>query len=335
MFINDNRLTFGHKITPRIWQDNSGYLICYDCVLARTGSYDYLESEVIENGNPDKIIKVYRTPEEVFSPEAIASFENKPFCNEHPEDDVSPQNYKDLMKGTIRNVRRGQGELENCLVGDVVVFDPEVIDLIKSGEKRELSLGYNTDIITDANGKYIMTNIRGNPLALVDSGRAGCATIRDSANSLNKIGGNNKMSKIRTPGKKYRYKYLDEDVFEVVEDAEPDGDEVPGGIATGDYLEPDGDEIAATLSEEPVVDEGPNDLQAIKDMLKKICEHLGLNEEPVIDEEPEEIPEESTEPVEESENDISEEIVADDDDEIEVEEIPDEVNEDKAMDDDN
>ena len=197
MRIIDNRLTFGHKITPRIWEDNSGYLICYDCILARTGSYDYLESEIMQDGDPNKIVKVYRTPEEVFSPEAIASFENKPFCNEHPQDDVTPENYKDLMVGTIRNIRRGTGDLENCLVGDVIVFDPEVQELIKNGEKRELSLGYNTDIIHDQSGRYVMTNIRGNHLALVDSGRAGCATIRDSAKSLNKLGGQSGMKNIR------------------------------------------------------------------------------------------------------------------------------------------
>lgn len=334
MRIIDNRLTFGHKITPRIWEDNSGYLICYDCILARTGSYDYLESEIMQDGDPNKIVKVYRTPEEVFSPEAIASFENKPFCNEHPQDDVTPENYKDLMVGTIRNIRRGTGNLENCLVGDVIVFDPEVQELIKSGEKRELSLGYNTDIIQDQSGRYVMTNIRGNHLALVDSGRAGCATIRDSAKSLNKLGGQNGMKNIRN-GKKFKYKMFDEDVYEVV-DAEPE-EEL-------DVIEDDDistEEAPAPVTEEPVHDDDDDKMSQVLDMLTKICEHylgIGADEaEPVVDEDvPEEVEEEIV-----TDDDIPMEEdtpVEDEDDTFEVEEIEDDdeelepIEENKAMD---
>lgn len=333
MRIIDNRLTFGHKITPRIWEDNSGYLICYDCILARTGSYDYLESEIMQGGDPNKIVKVYRTPEEVFSPEAIASFENKPFCNEHPQDDVTPENYKDLMVGTIRNIRRGTGNLENCLVGDVIVFDPEVQELIKSGEKRELSLGYNTDIIQDQSGRYVMTNIRGNHLALVDSGRAGCATIRDSAKSLNKLGGQNGMKNIRN-GKKFKYKMLDEDVYEVV-DAEPE-EEL-------DVIEDDDistEETPAPVTEEPVHDDDDDKMSQVLDMLTKICEHLGIGAdeaEPVVDEDvPEEveeeivtdedIPMEEDTPVEDGDDTFEVEEIEDDDEELEP------IEENKAMD---
>ena len=333
MRIIDNRLTFGHKITPRIWEDNSGYLICYDCILARTGSYDYLESEIMQDGDPNKIVKVYRTPEEVFSPEAIASFENKPFCNEHPQDDVTPENYKDLMVGTIRNIRRGTGNLENCLVGDVIVFDPEVQELIKSGEKRELSLGYNTDIIQDQSGRYVMTNIRGNHLALVDSGRAGCATIRDSAKSLNKLGGQNGMKNIRN-GKKFKYKMLDEDVYEVV-DAEPE-EEL-------DVIEDDDistEETPAPVTEEPVHDDDDDKMSQVLDMLTKICEHLGIGAdeaEPVVDED---VPEEVEEEIVTDEDVPMEEDtpVEDEDDTFEVEEIEDDdeelepIEENKAMD---
>lgn len=332
MRIIDNRLTFGHKITPRIWEDNSGYLICYDCILARTGSYDYLESEIMQDGDPNKIVKVYRTPEEVFSPEAIASFENKPFCNEHPQDDVTPENYKDLMVGTIRNIRRGTGDLENCLVGDVIVFDPEVQELIKSGEKRELSLGYNTDIIQDQSGRYVMTNIRGNHLALVDSGRAGCATIRDSAKSLNKLGGQNGMKNIRN-GKKFKYKMLDEDVYEVV-DAEPE--EELDVIEDADVST---EEVPAPVTEEPVHDDDDDKMSQVLDMLTKICEHLGIGAdeaEPVVDED---VPEEVEELVTDDDIPMEEDTpVEDEDDTFEVEELEDDdaelepIEENKAMD---
>lgn len=226
--VDSSRVTYGSQITPHIWEDSNGQLIIRDAVLARCGSYDYLESEIIPGGDSRKIVKVYRTPEEVFNPQSIASFENKPFCNDHPEEDVCLDNYRDLQKGFMRDIRRGTGEYENCLIGDIIVTDPEIIELIKSGAKRELSLGYNTQIIQDEDGKYYMTKIRGNHLALVDDGRAGNATIRDK-NSVKNIKGDNEMAKkiVFKPKDKNAFinKLYDEDVVEV-EELEDDEDVV-------------------------------------------------------------------------------------------------------------
>lgn len=135
----------------------------------------------------------------------MTSFENKPLTNEHPSDDVSPESVMSLMKGYMINVRRGDGDLRHCLLADIVVVDPETIRLIKSGEKRELSLGYNTSIV-EVDGKNFMTNIRGNHLALVSSGRAGIATIRDSAKKI--VGGKMAKSKITL---------FDDDIIEIEE----------------------------------------------------------------------------------------------------------------------
>ena len=217
MRFQDKRVTFGGKITNRIWKDNNGQLICYDCILSRTGYYDYLESDIIKDGDPTKIVKVFRTAEEVFDPESIASFENKPFCNDHPEEDVTTLNYKDLQVGYIRNIRRGEGDLSECLLGDVIVTDQDVIDLILSGEKRQLSLGYDSFIEKDDSGRYLMKKIRGNHLALVDEGRAGCATIRDRANSKKFLGGSQRMDKKKSLFRTNRARLYDEDIIEVEE----------------------------------------------------------------------------------------------------------------------
>lgn len=174
---------YGTKISENIWEDNNGQLIIHDAVLARCGSYNYLESEIFPDGDKTKIIQVYRSPKDVFDPVSIASFENKPFCDEHPHDDVTPENFRDLQVGFLRDVHRGTGEYANCLMGDIIVMDPEVIQEIKNG-KRELSLGYNTEIVQKEDGKYYMTKIRGNHLALVDNGRAGVAVIRDSKTTV-------------------------------------------------------------------------------------------------------------------------------------------------------
>lgn len=254
--LDSTRTTYGTKLSDHIWKDNNGQLICRDCIIARTGSYDYLESEIIEGGDRNKIVKVFRTDDEVFDPTSIASFENKPFVDDHPLDNVTPENYRELAKGYMINVRRGTGEFSNCLMCDVVITDPDTIDLVVSGEKRELSLGYDT-VIKDRGGNYYMTKIRGNHLALVDDGRAGCATIRDSARKIKETGGIN-MSK------KQRIKLFDEDIFEVEEIKEDEDvavEEVPQDV----IAEPE--TVTEKHDDEPTLAEIKALLVEIKEML--------------------------------------------------------------------
>lgn len=247
MRFQDKRVTFGSKISDRVWKDNNGQLICHDCILSRTGYYDYLESDILVDGDPSKVVQVYRTPEEVFNPESIASFENKPFCNDHPEEDVTPLNYKDLQVGYVRNIRRGEGDLDDCLIGDIIVTDQDVIDLILSGEKRQLSLGYDSVIEKDASGRYLMKKIRGNHLALVDEGRAGCATIRDKSTVKNNLGGRDRMKKSLF---KTKTKLYDEDIIEVEEIEETP---IVSEETTDDY------------DLEEIKEKSPEDVEEIKD----------------------------------------------------------------------
>lgn len=252
---DSSRVTYGTKISDRIWEDSNGQLICRDAVLARTGSYDYLESEIIKGGDEKKVVKVFRTDEEVFDPISIASFENKPFVDDHPQEDVSPENFRELSKGYMRDVRRGEGELSNCLIGDIVVTDPDTIEEIKSGRKRELSLGYDT-VIVKRDGKYLMTNIRGNHLALVSNGRAGCATIRDSATKLVKTGG--------VSMKKSKVTLFDEDVFEVEEIEENGADTV---LPEGDAVEEEKPVVTEATDAEPTLKEVYDLLVEVKELL--------------------------------------------------------------------
>lgn len=181
MFVRDSihDLILGSQISNNIWKDNNGQLICENVVLARTGSYDYREDELFKDGSPDKIVKVYRRAEDVFDPVSIKSMNYKPLCDDHPEDNVTPETVSELQKGFMINVRRGTGEFSECLMADLVVTDPYVIEEIESKKKRDLSVGYTADIVEEG-GKYYMKNIRGNHIALCQAGRAGNARIRDS-----------------------------------------------------------------------------------------------------------------------------------------------------------
>lgn len=168
-----------NKLSQRKFIDNSGYLICADAILARTGSMDYIGSELNIREHANDMIKVEHRKEDLLDSATIASFENKPLTIEHPAEDVTPENRNELGYGYIRDVHVGKVDGYDCLLGTVVVTDQHAIDMIQNGEMTELSCGYDCDIMQDDKG-YYQTKIRGNHVALCESGRAGIAKIRDS-----------------------------------------------------------------------------------------------------------------------------------------------------------
>ena len=159
--------------------DSLGQLVCTDCIIARTGPQEYYASELDPNfEGEDRIITINRSEKEVFSPATIASFENVPFVDEHPEEDVNVNtNFKQLSKGFVRDVHRGMDGTTPVLLANIICTDKETIEEIQNG-KAELSCGYNCDITEGDNPEQI--NIRGNHVALCEQGRAGNARIVDS-----------------------------------------------------------------------------------------------------------------------------------------------------------
>lgn len=166
------------KLSPNKFIDNSGYLICNDAVLARTGKQEYLKSEIFPNAvDGDSIIEVDRKPEQVFADATIYSFENKPLTCEHPYENVNPENYKEYSVGYVRDVHRGTYNGQDVLKGTLVVTDASIIEDIQNGIRTELSCGYDCDITEEEHPQQI--NIRGNHVALCEQGRAGIAKIID------------------------------------------------------------------------------------------------------------------------------------------------------------
>ena len=182
---------FGSRISDHILKTPEGFLICKDVPIARTGTQQYRGCEF---GGPvaDGIYNVQRPEAEVFDRAAVASFEGKPVSDEHPEEDVTPDNYGRYMKGVCRDVRRGDGDLSNCLVADLVIYDADLINKIEAG-KREISCGYDCLWNPPSDSSYDQLEIRGNHVAVVDKGRAGHkVAIRDAADDKK---GGKKMSK--------------------------------------------------------------------------------------------------------------------------------------------
>lgn len=171
-FLSRERLSQHKYKTPE------GYLICVDSVLARTGKQTYRRDEVFHDSD-DTEIEVDRKPEEVFSEQTLASFENKPITVEHPDCDVTCENYKDYAVGFVRDVKRGTVDGQDVILGTLVIQDAKTIDEIEAGEHVELSCGYDCDIKDEENPQQ--RNIRGNHVALCEQGRAGNARIVDTA----------------------------------------------------------------------------------------------------------------------------------------------------------
>lgn len=166
------RFYYGSKISPNMVRTPEEFLICYNVPIARTGVQEYYGYELGLEDRRNELIKVYRPESEVFKPAAMASFEGKPFTDDHPVEDVTPDNFGVYGKGTVTNVRRGTGNDINLLLADIIVYNKRQIEEIESKQKREISCGYECDYVPYEDG-YMQKNIVGNHVALVDAGRAG------------------------------------------------------------------------------------------------------------------------------------------------------------------
>lgn len=156
-----------------------GSVLFKDVPIGRTGEqeYDTTERPELVPDARGKVI-VRRTPEEVFSERAMASFEGMAVTIGHPRDFngeiifVTPENWRQLANGHIQNVRRGQGSESDLLLADVIVKTPEGLQAIDDGDD-EVSCGYDADYEQISPGLANQSAITGNHLALVPNGRAG------------------------------------------------------------------------------------------------------------------------------------------------------------------
>ena len=176
------------QLGPSRYRTPEGFLVCECVPVARTGEMAYGPGEVPEElgiGRDGKII-IHRSPNEVFDPKSMASLNGKPVTDEHPPVDVDPHNWRFYTRGVVVSPRRGEGDLRDCLVADMIIFDADTIRDIEMG-KREVSCGYNPTYaqLIGADDKPMLgvgeqLNILYNHLALVSRGRCGAkCSIQD------------------------------------------------------------------------------------------------------------------------------------------------------------
>lgn len=188
MKFKDGNFYAVEKVSPRREKTPEGYLICKDVPISRVGEFEYTALEVggAVKGKGGKVIMT-RTPEELFRPETIASFEGKPVVIGHDRF-ADPQNVNAISVGHVQNVRQGEGELSGFLLADLFLDSQRGIDIVERGELEEVSCGYDARAIDDGDGRGHQEGIVGNHLALVKKARCGEACkIGDGSMSNTKM----------------------------------------------------------------------------------------------------------------------------------------------------
>ena len=138
--IADGKAFYGSRISGNILVTPEGFLICKNVPISRVGEQEYLGEELGLNDYNGQLITVIRREEDVFNPKSIASFEGKPFTNDHPTEAVTPENYRQYLKGHVAEIRRGEGIDADKLVADLFVNDPYTIkEIMEKGKKVSIN----------------------------------------------------------------------------------------------------------------------------------------------------------------------------------------------------
>lgn len=164
----------GYRITQREYTEE-GFLKVPGRV-ARAGIQEYLARELGLDGDPMRVVRVYRPEDEVFKDASLGTYDASDVTNNHPHSLVTAATYKGVAVGVVRGPGRRDGDFVIC---DLIVKDQKTIDEIIGG-KCELSAGY-TAVYDETPGvtedgqtyDYIQRDIKINHVAIVERARAG------------------------------------------------------------------------------------------------------------------------------------------------------------------
>ena len=150
-----------------------GFLVCQDVPMARIGDMLYGPEETpVSSADGISGVTIRREEDEVFREDTMLSMIGKPVTNDHPDELVSPANWREHSVGTVMSARRGEGAYADLLIGDIMITEPKAIQDVLSG-KVEVSCGYDAEYEELQPGVGRQRNIIYNHLALVDKGRCG------------------------------------------------------------------------------------------------------------------------------------------------------------------
>ena len=165
-------------------KDENGFLTIKDNPIAVAGVFEYLHSELFEDGE-DRVVKVYRDFEDLKS--VKDKFSKMPIMFNHKwVGDEANQ-----VDGAIsEDIRIDEKNLS--LISDLTIYNPELVEAIENDKIIELSPGYTGEVVEEKgrfNGQSYdyrqIPNIT-NHLAVVENGRAGGSLkIQDSKIKIN------------------------------------------------------------------------------------------------------------------------------------------------------
>lgn len=186
-------------------EESNGYLTVR-ASLVKPGVYPYQRAD-------GSIQHELKHPDEIFGDQVIQGVQAKPVTDGHPSEPVNIDNIKAYGKGfshTDSEVRH------NTVMVTITVYDKELIEDIAEGRKREISLGFITDLVAEQGTydgqeyQFKQTNIDVNHIAIVERGRVGPeASIRNDSmawevdNKQEQKGGRSNMPVVKLDGKDY------------------------------------------------------------------------------------------------------------------------------------
>ncbi len=183
--------------TERKFKPETGQMIA-PCTIARVGIMQYRAGdcvgikdgkpyELFPDKDPDEMVKVKTSAEELFSDKTMESARSAPITVNHPRDadgnlmDVTADNSKDLQKGSLEGLPTRMGDE---LSATIVLNDQATITLVQE-TADDLSIGQTCNLRLADEGcdwDAEKIDIRINHVAVVRKGRAGTSRIGDSVN---------------------------------------------------------------------------------------------------------------------------------------------------------
>lgn len=148
--------------------------------FARAGIQEYRRHECAGWPGIDSVtgqtVRVYRPESVVFDQGSMDSFARVPITVEHEDGFVTTDNARGVIVGAAGYPVTREGD---SLVVPVTIYDGAAIHDAQSGERRQLSAGYDIDV-QYAPGEceygaydYVMTSWRGNHITITRAGKAG------------------------------------------------------------------------------------------------------------------------------------------------------------------
>lgn len=167
------RMEFDFADATNVRETKNGYLVCTPR-FARIGIQKYRGYEL---GMPElDEVAIYRSEDEVFHKDSLASWAHAPITNGHPPEFVTADNYVKYARGHAADEIARDGEFIRI---PLAVMDAATVKDAKQG-KKQLSGGYAAQIIWGAGktpkGEHYdarQVNIRGNHIAICQEARGG------------------------------------------------------------------------------------------------------------------------------------------------------------------